>query len=188
MNREFLKNAGIADEAIEKIMAEYGRDVQAEKDKARQSEAAAESARKELDAYKAKVTELEKAAGANDTVRKELDDLKAKIAKEKQLADERAADEALTSTIKAAFPQGRKFVNEYTEAAMIGQIKAELGKSENRGKGISEILTALTKDKTGIFENPNKPGGMAGFGGSGIDSVNDAEMRAIMGLPAKESK
>ena len=28
MNREFLKNAGVADEAIEKIMAEYGCDLQ----------------------------------------------------------------------------------------------------------------------------------------------------------------
>ena len=37
MNREFLKNAGVPDEAIDKIMAEHGKDIQAEKDKAAKS-------------------------------------------------------------------------------------------------------------------------------------------------------
>ena len=38
MNREFLKSAGVPDEAIDRIMAEYGKDIQAEKDRQRQSQ------------------------------------------------------------------------------------------------------------------------------------------------------
>ena len=35
MNREFLKNAGVPEDQIGKVMAEYGKDLQAEKDKAK---------------------------------------------------------------------------------------------------------------------------------------------------------
>lgn len=186
MNREFLKSAGVPDEAIDRIMAEYGKDIQAEKDRQRQSTDDAEAVRKELDKYKAQVAELQKASEGSDAVKKELDDLKAQIAEEKRLADEKSADEQLTKTIREAFPQDRKFVNEYTEQAYIGQIKAELNKPENKGKGIGEIFEALTKDKADIFRNPNQVANMAGFGGTDINAVDDAKVRRIMGLPPKE--
>ena len=185
MNREFLKNAGVPDEAIDKVMAEYGKDIQAEKDKAKTVSDDAAVVRKELETYKAKVSDLEKAAEGNDTVRKELDDLKAKIAEEKRIADEKAADEQMTATIRAALPQDRKFVNEFTEQAMISQIKAELNKPENKGRGVSDILSSLTKDKADIFANPNPVGSMAGFNGASGEDVSDSKMRVIMGLPVK---
>lgn len=183
MNREFLKSAGVPDEAIDKIMAEYGKDIQAEKDRAKASADEAASARTELETYKTKVAELETAAGDNADMKKQLEDLKAQVAEEKRLADEKAADDQLTKNIRAAFPADRKFVNEYTENAMIRQIKDELGKPENKGKGITEIFGALTKDKAGIFQNPNEVKDMPGFGGADIKDVDDAKIRRIMGLP-----
>lgn len=180
MNREFLKNAGVPEDQIDKIMAEHGKDLQAEKDKAKAASA-------ELETYKAKVADLEKAAEGNDAVKKELDDLKAKIADEKKAAEEKAADEALTATIKSAFPQDKKFVNEYTEAAMISQIKAEMAKAENRGKGVTEIFSALTKDKPGIFANPNEIKPLPPMGDpEEPEGSNEAAMRRIFGLEKKE--
>ena len=118
MNREFLKNLGIADDLIDKIMGEHGKDVQAEKDKAK-------TASGELETYKAKVSELEKAAEGNADLKKQLDDLKAQVEKEKKEAEAKAADEQMTALIKEAFPKDKKFVNEYTEQAMISQITGE---------------------------------------------------------------
>ena len=184
MNREFLKTAGVPDEAIDKIMAEYGKDIQAEKDKASKAVSDLTEANKTIETYKTQVEELKKTAGDNADIAKQLKDLQDKIAEDKRLADEKAADEQLTNTIKAAIPKDRKFVNEYTEAAYISQIKAELGKTENKGKGITEILTALTKDKADIFVNPNQPLNMGGFGGADPAEVDDSKMRKIMGLPA----
>jgi predicted ATP-dependent protease len=182
MDREFLKTLGIADEATDKIMSEYGKALQAEKDRTKAVSA-------ELETYKTKVTELEKTAGDNADVKKQLDDLKAQIAEEKRIADEKAADEALTATIRGAFPKDRKFVNSFTEDAYISQIKAEMGKPENKGKGVAEIFTALTKDKADIFANPNTVGGnMGGFGGADITDVDNAKMRRIMGLPAEKKE
>ena len=186
MNREFLKQAGVADDAIDKIMAEYGRDIQAEKDKGAKAASDLAEAAKTIETYKTQVAELEKTVGDNTEVRKQLEDLQAQIAEEKRLADEKAADEQLTKTIKAAFPADRKFVNEYTEAAYISQIKAEMSKPENKGKGISELFEALTKDKADIFANPNRLADMPGFNGTTIDTVDDAKVRRVMGLPPKE--
>ena len=186
MNREFLKNAGVPDEAIDKVMAEYGKDIQTEKDKAKQSVDDAASLKKELETYKTKVADLEKASEGNETVKKELDDLKAKIAEEKRLADEKAADEQLTNTIRAALPQDKKFVNEYTEQAMIREIKAELNKAENKGKGISDIFGALTKDKPGIFANPNEIQPLPPMGDPKPEGANEAAMRRIFGFEKKE--
>ena len=68
----------------------------------------------------------------------------------------------------------------------LNNIKAELNKPENKGKGIGEIFEALTKDKADIFRNPNQVQNMAGFGGTDINAVDDAKVRRIMGLPVKE--
>lgn len=185
MNREFLKNAGVPDEAIDKVMAEYGKDLQAEKDKAAKAASDLTEATKTIETYKTRIDELEKTAGDNAEVKKQLDDLKAQIAEEKRLADEKAADEALTNTIRASLPKDKKFVNSYTEDAYISQIKTEMGKTENKGKGITEIFTALTKDKADIFANPNQLN-MSGFGGAGAAEMDNAKMRAIMGLPTNK--
>lgn len=186
MNREFLKNAGVPEEAIDKVMAEYGKDIQAEKEKAKQSSDDAASVRKELETYKTKVSDLEKAAGDNADVKKELDALKEQIKVEKEAAEKQAADEQLTATIRAALPQDKKFVNEYTEQAMISQIKAELNKAENKGKGISEIFGTLTKDKPGIFANPNEIQPLPPMGDPVPEGANEAAMRRIFGLEKKE--
>ena len=157
MNREFLKNLGIADDLIDKIMGEHGKDIQAEKDKTKQVQSDLAERDKTVETYKTQVAELEKNAGSNADLAKQPKDL-----------------------------QDKKFVNEYTEAAYISQIKAEMNKAENKGKGITEIFTALTKDKADIFANPNQLGNMSGFGGAGAPGVDDARMRAIMGLPVKK--
>jgi len=180
MNREFLKNAGVPDEAIDAIMAEHGKDIQAEKAKA-------ESTAAELETYKTKVADLEKRAGSNDTVRKELDDLKAKIEADRKAAEDKAAEDRLNDTIRRSLPADRKFVNEYTEREIISQVKAELAKPENTGRGVGEILTELTKDKDGIFANPNAPADMPGFNPTTVEEVDEDKIRRVMGLkPRKE--
>ena len=131
MNREFLKNAGVPEDQIDTIMAEHGKDIQAEKDKAAKTASDLAEANKTIETYKTQITELEKKAGENTDVKKQLEDLKAQIEKEKKEAEAKKADEQMTAIIREAFPKDKKFVNDYTEQAMISQIKAELGKDGN---------------------------------------------------------
>ena len=186
MKREFLKDLGIADDVIDKIMAEHGRDVQAEKTRADKAASDLAERDKTIETYKTQVAELEKKSGDNEDVKKQLKELQDKIAEEKRLADEKAADEQLTNTIRAALPKDKKFVNEYTEQAMISQIKAELNKAENKGKGISDIFGALTKDKPGIFANQNEIQPLPPMGDPKPEGANEAAMRRIFGLEKKE--
>ncbi len=186
MNREFLKNLGVADDMIDKIMSEHGRDVQAEKDKATKAAADLTEANQTIETYKTQIEELKKTVGDNADAAKKLKDLQDEITEKERLANEKAADEQLTNTIKAALPKDRKFVNEYTETAMITQIKAELSKAENKGKGISEIFGALTKDKPGIFANPNEIQPLPPMGDPKPEGANEAAMRRIFGLEKKE--
>ena len=190
MNRDFLKNLGLSDDVIESVMAEHGKDVQGEREKGAKASADLEKANSELSTYRAKVTDLEKNAGDNASVKKELEDLKAKIAAEAEAAKAKAADEALTENIKKAIPEGKTFINAYTESAMIQEIKEAMKKPENVGKGISELFGELTKDKEGIFKAPvpkDQPG---------IEDVQlkeepgsiEAQMREIFGLTKKKEK
>lgn len=101
---------------------------------------------------------------------KELESLKTKLAdfenkEAKRLAEEKARqeDEVLTTNILSSFGD-KKFASEYAKNGLIADIKSELSKPENKGKGITDIVEYLTKDKDGIFENPNKPADMPGMG------------------------
>ena len=165
--KEFLENLEIGEgkvklsqEEIKSILAKNGQIVNAEVEKAKQT---AENT------YKATITKLEdQLKDVPDST--ELNNLKQELQtfkdnEAKRIAAEKAQkeDETLTNNIVSAFGD-KKFTNDYVKNGLIADIKSELKKPENVGKGIKEIFDALTKDKEGLFENPNKPGDMPGMG------------------------
>ena len=83
-------------------------------------------------------------------LKKEIADMK--TAEAKRIADEKAKkeDEILTNNIISAFGD-KKFTSDYVKNGLITDIKSELSKAENKGKGISEIFESLTKDKGRII-------------------------------------
>lgn len=185
MKREFLKSIeGLTDEAIDKIMAEHGKDVEALKGKITAAEAEAQKSKENLAQYEAKIAELESKSSSNTELKKQFEELQAKVAAEKEAAEKAKADETLTNNIITAFGD-KKFVNDYTKKSLIAEIKEALAKPENTGKGIEKIFTELTKDKEGIFENPNKPADMPGMGEVDTSKLNDNKIRAVMGLDPK---
>lgn len=74
-----------------------------------------------------------------------------RTAKEKAKAE----DELLTNNIVQAFGD-KKFTSDYARNGLISDVKLALNKPENKGKGISDLIDELSKDKNGIFETPNK--------------------------------
>lgn len=113
--------------------------------------------------------------------KKKFDDLTADIKKKEDAAKAEAEDKALTDAIVATFGE-KKFTSDYVKNGIVADMKAEIAKPENKGKGYTEILDALTKDKEGIFANPNPPGDMTGMN-SGELKITDNQARAVMGLP-----
>ena len=161
MKREFLKELGQEDETINKIMAEHGKDIESYKTRLADTEQKLTGSQGQIAQYETKIAELEKLTAGNAELKRQLDTLNAQIAADREAAQKAQADKELTDKVIAAFGD-RKFVNTYTRDAMVAEVKAEMGKAENTGKGIREIFEGLTKDKDGIFANPN-PADMPGM-------------------------
>lgn len=133
-----------------------------------------------------KIGELDKASGDAEKVKKELEDLKVEIEKEKEAAKKEAEDKALTDAIEAVFGE-KKFTSDYVRNGIIADMKVEIAKPENKGKGYAELFETITKDKEGIFANPNPPAPMPGMGRVDAGNGDLDKMRAAMGLdPIKE--
>ena len=114
--------------------------------------------------------------------KKKFEDLTADIEAKEEAAKKEAEDKALTDAITALFGE-RKFTSDYARDGLIADMKVEIAKPENKGKGYAEILEAYTKDKEGIFANPNPPGDMSSMGKVDPGELDDAQARAVMGLP-----
>ena len=142
MERKFLKDLGVADEAIDKIMAEYGKDV--------------EKVKGERDDYKQKYEDTQKALKAFDGI--DVKDLQNKVKqltedldkKDKEYAaqlDERdfhATVKSIAASLKAR--------NHNAVLAVLGQEKVDaLKASKNREKDIEAAFKALKEDKESAY-------------------------------------
>lgn len=181
MKREFLKAIeGLTDEAIDKIMAENGKDIEAEKAKTNALKAENDTLKADKKSLEEKITELSEKATSDADYKAQLEALQKQIKEEKEAAEKEAADKEQTEAILAVFGD-KKFTSDYVKNGIVADMKAEILKPENKGKGYAEIAEALTKDKDGIFANPNPPADMKGMGNN-FDMTDDAA-RAVMGLP-----
>lgn len=176
--REFLKGLDLDKETIDTIMAEHGKLITEAKEKTQELE-------NKVKDYESKIGELSSKAEDNTKVQEELDNLKKSIAENEAKAKAKAEDDALTKNITSAFGD-KKFVNEYTKNAIIGDIKTALKDSNNAGKSAKDLFEELTKDKEGIFDNPNKGVSTPPTGDVNTGLAKENHDRELLGLEPKE--
>jgi hypothetical protein len=165
MKRDFLKNLGIADDVIDKIMDENGKDINT-------SRAEMDAITKERDTYKGTVgdyekqlAELKKSAGDNEA-------LTTKIA-ELQAANKKAAQDIIQLKLDSAVELGLANAKAKDPKAVRGVLdmsKIKLN-DKNEVEGLAEQLKDLQKTHDYLFETSGQaaPKGMTPAGGS--DSV-----------------
>lgn len=176
--REFLKGLDLDKETIDTIMAEHGKLITEAKEKTQDLE-------NKVKDYESKISELSSKAEDNTKVQEELDDLKKSIAENEAKAKAKAEDDALTKNIMGAFGD-KKFVNDYTKNAIISDIKVALKDSNNAGKSAKDLFEELTKDKEGIFDNPNKGVSTPPTGDVNTNLAKENHDRELLGLDIKE--
>lgn len=176
--REFLKGLELDKETIDTIMAEHGKLITEAKEKTQELE-------NKVKDYESKIGELSSKAETNTKVQEELDNLKKSIAENEAKAKAKAEDEILTKNITSAFGD-KKFVNEYTKNAIVNDIKTALKDSNNAGKSAKDLFEELTKDKEGIFDNPNKGVSIPPTGDVNTNLVKENHDRELLGLDPKE--
>ena len=169
--REFLKGLDLDKETIDTIMVEHGKLITEEKEKVKE--------------YESKIADLSSKAETNTKVQEELDNLKKSIAENEAKAKAKAEDDVLTKNITSAFGD-KRFVNEYTKNAIISDIKTALKDSNNAGKSAKDLFEELTKDKEGIFDNPNKGVSTPPTGDVNTGLVKENHDRELLGLDPKE--
>lgn len=161
--REFLKELELDKEVVDKIMAEYGKSVKTFKDEIEGYKTDIEDYKNKVANYEKKIDELTELSKDSTKVQEELDKMKNEKAEREQQEKAKKDDEVLTNNIVAIFGD-KKFTSEYAKNGLISDIKKELKKEENTGKGIKDIFEELTKDSTDIFANPNQVQDMAPMG------------------------
>lgn len=190
--KDFLENLKIGEnkvklsqEEIKSILAEHGKSVKTETEKVENN------MRKENGDLKATIDDLKEQinkAPKSD----EIESLKSKIAeyetnetKRIEAEKQKALDDSLTTNILNAIGD-KKFVNDYTKNAIISDIKSSLKDSNNAGKSAKDLFEELTKDKEGIFDNPNKGVSIPPTGDVNTELAKENHDRELLGLEPKK--
>lgn len=148
-----------------------------------------EKANGTLKEYETTIADMKKSAEGNEDFKKKFEELEQRIADEKAAAEKKAKAEAEEAEYSNRFKTvvgEQKWRDELTEKAVYAEFKTALQDEANKGKGDKDILAALTQDKEYFAKDPARVPAFSrgtGFAGGGVD---DAAVRAAMGLSPKK--
>lgn len=153
MKRKFLEGLGLEKDAIDKIMAENGADIEAAK-------ADYDALKQERDSLAAQVTErdgqletLRKSAGENEALTKQIADLQAENLMAKQQHESDMKELKLSTAIKLAL--GDTAQDADLVAGLFDKSKLILSE-DGKVTGLEEQLKALKKGKAFLFKEENQ--------------------------------
>lgn len=148
-----------------------------------------EKANGTLKEYETTIADMKKSAEGNEDFKKKFEDLEQRIADEKAEAERKAKEEAEEAEYSNRFKTvvgEQKWRDALTEKAVYAEFKTALQDEANKGKGDKDVLAALTQDKEYFAKDPARvPAFSRGTGFAGGE-VDDAAVRAAMGLSPKK--
>lgn len=148
-----------------------------------------EKANGTLKEYETTIADMKKSAEGNEDFKKKFEELEQRIADEKAEAEKKAKEEAEEAEYSNRFKTvvgEQKWRDALTEKAVYAEFKTALQDEANKGKGDKDILAALTQDKEYFAKDPARvPAFSRGTGFAGGE-VDDAAVRAAMGLSPKK--
>lgn len=148
-----------------------------------------EKANGTLKEYETTIADMKKSAEGNEDFKKKFEELEQRIADEKAAAERKAKEEAEEDEYSNRFKTvvgEQKWRDALTEKAVYAEFKTALQDETNKGKGDKDILAALTQDKEYFAKDPARvPAFSRGTGFAGGE-VDDAAVRAAMGLSPKK--
>lgn len=183
MKTEFLKGLGLEQDAIDKIMAENGKDIAAEQAKTEKAKSERDNYKTQLDTAKESLAKFD---GVNvDEMKEQITklqaDLKAKDDEYSAKEAARAFNDNIVEAIKAAGGRNPKAIMSLLD---IDALKA----SKDQSADIKNAIETVKKSDAYMFgsDEPHK-NAVNQTGGNGGNGENGslAAIRAAMGLPAK---
>jgi len=174
MERKFLKGLGVADEAIDKIMAENGKDVEKAKGDYTDVKQRLDDAQKTLKGFEG--VDVEKLKSSVEQLTKDLDNKEKDYAAKLDERDFHATLKTVAASLKAR--------NHEVALAALGKDRIEtLKASKNREKDIEAAFKALKEDKETayLFETERPPRVVSSTPGAQT-TMDDAKSKANEGL------
>lgn len=183
MKRKFLEDMGLTKEAVDAIMTENGKDIEAAKGELSQIQA-------ELDQTKQQLQEANTTIDGfkdYDQVKSQVEEYKNKYEQSKTEYEERIADMQFGTTLETAITAAGGRSAKAIKALL--DVEA-LKKSKDQTADIKAAIETCQKENGYLFganEPINNPVvGPIGGGGTNVDT-GTAALRAAMGLPASNS-
>ncbi|MEG2428604.1 MAG: phage scaffolding protein [Clostridium sp.] len=185
MKTDFLKELGLEKEVIDKIMAENGKDIDAEQKKLTKAEGERDNYKAQLDTATDKLEEFKDVdpKELESTIETLKDDLKKKDDEYATKESDRIFAESINQSIRDAGGKNEKAVLSMLD---IESLKA----SKNQTEDIKKALDTVKESDAYLFgenEPINNPV-VAPTGGAGNADSRLTTMRSVMGLPAEETK
>lgn len=157
MNRDFLKELGLSDEQVDKVMKEYGKsinDIKDKADKVDQLESQIEDYKKQLEERDNQLNELSEKAKGNEELTAQIEELKQQNEQTKTEYEEKLKEQAfnhkLESTLVSAKVKNVKAVKALLD---LDSIKLDGDKL----LGLDEQLNNLRENESYLFEQEEKP-------------------------------
>lgn len=159
----------LEEEQRDKVMAIYGKAINKVKTELENAKSELAESKDKIATYETKINEFNEESKDNANWKTKFEELQTSIKEQEAKREAEEQDKILTNNILELFGD-RKFTSEYAKNGLLNDIKNGLNLPENKGKGIQELFDSLTKDKEGIFVNPNQIKDMAGVGDSGEET------------------
>ena len=151
--REFLRGLELDEETIDTIMAEHGKLVTKDKEA--------------IIKIKQELSSLKESSKGSEELQKKYDELKTKY---DAYETKQKAEEENNNILKEI--GDKKFVNDITKNQILSDIKKAKSDEKNKDKSYKDLFDEITKDKEGIFANPNKPVNIPGSNQNLYDKVD----------------
>lgn len=144
MKTEFLKGLGLTEEQIKSIMAENGKDVEAEKEKSKATTAELEGTKTQLTEANKTITDLKKSNGDNEALQTKVKDY------EKTISDQKAENIRLQkdSAVKVALKGAGCSDEEYFMFKFKDKIEFD---ENNAPKNLDTIIASERENKSIMF-------------------------------------
>lgn len=181
MKREFLEGLGLDKEVIDQVMAENGKDIEAEKTKTKTAEADRDRYKDQLDMTN---EELEKFKDVKpEELQQTITDLRKQIKDKDDEYAAKEADRAFRESVETAIKDAG---GKNAKAIMALLDLDALKESKNQKDDVKTALEGLAKDNDYLFgssepiQNPTRPTNTPN------PEDGDSALRAAMGLPPLE--
>lgn len=149
MKREQLKELGLSDENIDKIMSLHGQTVTDLNTRLNAAENERDSAKQQLETNQSELEKLKESATDNEELTNQLNDLQNKMKESETQAQEKLVQQEKDFAIKLAL----KEANALDEEIVLGQIDKETVKVvDGKLQGFSEQLESLKENKAFLFQ------------------------------------